>query len=165
MVSQEVELFSRTIRENIGYGREDATEEEIRKAAQMAFAEEFIDELEKGYDTVVGERGMRLSGGERQRIGIARAILKQPSVLILDEATSQLDTASEKAVHAAIDRVMRNQTSIIIAHRLSTVMHADQIVVLDHGAVEAVGKHGELLETSPIYKHLYDLQFDDSKLA
>ncbi|MEK9194410.1 MAG: ABC transporter ATP-binding protein [Patescibacteria group bacterium] len=159
MVSQEIELFSRTIRENISYGRENATEEEIRQAAEMAFAEEFIDQLEKGYDAVVGERGLRLSGGQRQRIGIARAILRKPSVLILDEATNQLDTASEKMVHAAIDRVMRNQTSVIIAHRLSTVMHADQIIVLDHGNVEAIGGHEKLLQKSAIYKHLYDLQF------
>src|SRR5204863_375812 len=129
VVPQEVDLFSRTVTENIAYGRGHKSTEEIQFAAKSALAHDFILKLEHGYDTVVGERGVKLSGGERQRVGIARAILRDPKILILDEATSHLDTESEKMITQATDKLIKNRTSIIIAHRLSTVIHADMIVV------------------------------------
>ena len=159
IVPQETMLFSTTVRENIRYGRLDATDAEIEAAAKDANAHEFIMELPEGYDTQIGERGLMLSGGQRQRIAIARAILKDPRILILDEATSALDTESEKIVQAALDRLMVGRTSLIIAHRLSTIFGADQIYVIDHGAVREHGTHEELLAAKGLYAELYALQF------
>ena len=159
IVPQETMLFSTSVRENIRYGRLDATDEEIEAAARDANAHEFIMELPEGYDTQIGERGLMLSGGQRQRIAIARAILKDPRILILDEATSALDTESEKVVQAALDRLMVGRTSLVIAHRLSTIFGADQIYVIDHGAVREHGTHEELLAAKGLYAELYALQF------
>ncbi len=160
IVPQEVVLFSGSIRDNIGYGRLGATESEIIAAAQSANANEFIERLECGYDTEVGERGVQLSGGQRQRIAIARAIIRDPKILLLDEATSALDTESELMVQEALDRLMRGRTSFVIAHRLSTILHCDQIFVLDHGSIVERGTHEALLnKDSGLYKRLYTLQF------
>jgi subfamily B ATP-binding cassette protein MsbA len=159
IVPQETMLFSTTVRENIRYGRLDATDEEIEAAARDANAHEFIMELPEGYDTQIGERGLMLSGGQRQRIAIARAILKDPKILILDEATSALDTESEKIVQAALDRLMIGRTAFVIAHRLSTIFGADQIYVIDHGTVREHGTHEELLAAKGLYAELYALQF------
>ncbi len=161
VVPQEVDLFSRTIAENIAYGRPNVTREQIENAAKTALAHDFILSLEKGYDTVVGERGIKLSGGERQRVGIARAVLRDPRILILDEATSHLDTESERLISRATDVLVKNRTSIIIAHRLSTILHADTIVVFKNNEIEAMGTHKELLKKSPTYKRLYSMQFED----
>ena len=163
VVPQEVDLFSRTVAENIAYGRGDAKPEEIENAAKTALAHDFILKLEDGYQTVVGERGIKLSGGERQRIGIARAVLRDPRILILDEATSHLDTESERLITTATDALIKNRTSFIIAHRLSTVIHADTILVFNNGAIEAMGTHAELLEKSPTYARLHALQFEDDE--
>jgi subfamily B ATP-binding cassette protein MsbA len=160
VVSQEALLFNTTVRENIAYGREGASDDDITRAARIANAHDFIQELSQGYDTMVGDRGIRLSGGQRQRIAIARAIVGRPPILVLDEATSALDTESEKAVQEAIDRIIHETTSIVIAHRLSTVLHADQIVVLSEGRVEGVGRHEALLRESLTYARLYRLQFE-----
>ena len=159
LVPQETMLFSTTIRENIRYGRLDATDEEIEQAARAANAHNFIMELEHGYDTQIGERGVSISGGQRQRVAIARAILKDPRILILDEATSALDTESEKIVQAALDNLMVGRTSFVIAHRLSTVFHADRIYVIDAGRIVEQGTHEELLREGGLYQHLYDIQF------
>ena len=159
LVPQETMLFSTTIRENIRYGRLDATDAEIEEAARAANAHNFIMELEHGYDTEIGERGVSISGGQRQRIAIARAILKDPRILILDEATSALDTESEKIVQAALDNLMVGRTSFVIAHRLSTVFHADRIYVIDAGRIVEQGTHEELLAKGGLYQHLYDIQF------
>ena len=159
LVPQETMLFSTTISENIRYGRLDATDEEIEQAARAANAHNFIMELEHGYDTEIGERGVSISGGQRQRIAIARAILKDPRILILDEATSALDTESEKIVQAALDNLMVGRTSFVIAHRLSTVFHADRIYVIDAGRIVEQGTHEELLAKGGLYQHLYDIQF------
>ena len=159
LVPQETMLFSTTIRENIRYGRLDATDAEIEAAAHAANAHHFIMELENGYDTEIGERGISISGGQRQRIAIARAILKDPRILILDEATSALDTESEKVVQAALDDLMVGRTSFVIAHRLSTVLHADRIYVIDGGHIVEQGTHEELLARGGLYQHLYDIQF------
>ncbi len=159
IVPQETMLFSASVRENIRYGRLDATDEEIIQAAKDANAHEFILELPEGYDTRIGERGLNLSGGQRQRIAIARAILKDPRVLILDEATSALDTESEKIVQAALDRLMVGRTSFVIAHRLSTIFEADQIYVIDGGQVREHGSHQELLSAGGLYSNLYNIQF------
>lgn len=161
IVPQEVDLFSRTIGENIKYSRPDATQAEIDEAAKLALAREFILATPQGYHTMVGERGLKLSGGERQRIGIARAILKKPKILILDEATSHLDTESEKLVQKATETLMQNTTTIIIAHRLSTVLRADKILVFDQGQIVAAGNHRELLKKSQVYQRLYEMQFQD----
>ena len=134
------------------------------QAARTALANDFIMKTENGYDTVVGERGMKLSGGERQRVGIARAVLRDPKILILDEATSHLDTESERLISQATDALIKNRTTIIIAHRLSTVLGADTILVFNDGRIEARGKHEELLETSPTYQRLYSLQFSDQSM-
>ncbi|MBU0579577.1 MAG: ATP-binding cassette domain-containing protein, partial [Candidatus Margulisbacteria bacterium] len=159
IVSQETILFSGTIRENIAYGKENSTDAEIEAAAIAANAHEFISMFPSGYSTVIGERGVRLSGGQKQRISIARAILRNPRILILDEATSSLDTESERLVQEALEHLMQNRTTFVIAHRLSTIMHADRILVLDEGKIVDIGKHEELLRKSKIYKKLYDLQF------
>ena len=159
LVPQETMLFSTTIRENIRYGRLDATDAEIEEAARAANAHNFIMELEHGYDTEIGERGVSISGGQRQRIAIARAILKDPRILILDEATSALDTESEKIVQAALDNLMVGRTSFVIAHRLSTVLSADRIYVIDGGRIAEQGTHEDLLARGGLYQHLYDIQF------
>lgn len=161
VVPQEVDLFSRTVTQNIAYGRGDIPRQQVENAAETALAHDFILKLEKGYDTVVGERGIKLSGGERQRIGIARAVLRDPKILILDEATSHLDTESEQIITRATDALVKNRTSLIIAHRLSTVIHADKILVFDKGGIEATGTHSELLKSSATYRKLHSLQFEE----
>ena len=162
VVSQEALLFNTTIRDNITYGREGLTDADVARAARIANADGFIAELSQGYDTVVGDRGVRLSGGQRQRVAIARAIVARPPLLVLDEATSALDTESERLVQEAIDRVIQGTTTLVIAHRLSTVLHADRIVVLNRRGVEAVGTHAELLASSETYARLYRLQFAEA---
>ena len=161
VVPQDVILFSGTVFTNIQYGRLEATREEVLQAARDANAHHFIEKLEKGYDTEVGERGLQLSGGQRQRIAIARAILRNPRILLLDEATSALDTESELMVKDALDRLMEGRTSFIIAHRLSTIAHCDRIIVLDAGSIVEIGTHEELLsKESGLYRRLHALQFD-----
>ena len=159
VVSQEALLFNTTIRDNIVYGREGLDEADVVRAARMANAHDFIAEFPDGYATLVGDRGVRLSGGQRQRIAIARAVVGRPAILVLDEATSALDSESERVVWEAIDRAVQGTTALVIAHRLSTVLRADRIVVLGRGGVEAVGRHAELLERSETYRHLHQLQF------
>lgn len=153
-VPQEVEIMSGTIRENIAYGNPDATDEEIQRAAKLARVDEFVQQFEYGYETKVGERGMRLSGGQRQRVGIARALLTDPAVLVFDEATSSLDTLSERAIQEAVDQIAGSKTIIIIAHRLSTVRNADKIVVVKDGECVEEGTHAELLLQNGVYKEL-----------
>jgi ABC-type multidrug transport system fused ATPase/permease subunit len=161
IVPQEVLLFGGSIRENIEYGKPGATEEEIIQAARQANAMEFISNFPEGLNTLVGERGVQLSGGQRQRIAIARAILKDPAILILDEATSSLDSESERLVQEALQKLMEGRTSIIIAHRLSTIHIADNIIVIDKGEVKETGSHEELLKIKDgIYKKLNTLQID-----
>ena len=161
VVPQDVLLFGGTIRENIAYGKPDATLEEIEAAAEKAYAHDFIKGFPEGYETLVGERGIKLSGGQRQRIAIARAILKDPVILILDEATSSLDSASESLVQNALENLMKNRTSFVIAHRLSTIRNADQIIVLDKGLVKESGTHEELLAMEDgLYKSLNKFQMD-----
>lgn len=163
IVPQDVVLFSGSVGENIRYGRLEATEEEVKFAAEAANAARFIENLDRGYGTEVGERGVQLSGGQRQRIAIARAILRNPRILLLDEATSALDTESELMVQEALNRLMEGRTSFIIAHRLSTVSHCDRIFVLDRGSVVEIGTHDELLRNeSGLYKRLHSLQFTDN---
>ncbi len=162
IVTQETILFNDTIRANIAYGNVEADEIEIKRAAEAANAIEFIQRLPDGFDTLIGDRGVRLSGGERQRIAIARAILKNPPILILDEATSQLDTESERLVQSAINHLIKGRTAFIIAHRLSTVKHASRIVVLDKGEIAEMGTHKELMQRDSIYRRVYELQFKDT---
>jgi ABC-type multidrug transport system fused ATPase/permease subunit len=161
IVPQEVFLFGGTILENISYGKPGSSKEAIKEAAQQANAHDFIKGFPDAYDTLVGERGVQLSGGQRQRIAIARALLKNPSILILDEATSSLDTESEKLVQDALNKLMKNRTSIVIAHRLSTIKNADKILVLDQGKIIEEGTHESLLHTdNGLYKKLTELQLE-----
>jgi len=158
IVTQETILFNDTIRANIAYGRPGAAQEDIENAAVQAYAHDFILRLPGGYDTVIGDRGMKLSGGERQRIAIARALLKNPSILLLDEATSQLDSEAERLVQEALDRLMQGRTVLLVAHRLSTVRNAHRIIVLDKGRIVQLGSHAKLLETDGLYRRLYQMQ-------
>ncbi|MUM77517.1 ATP-binding cassette domain-containing protein [Pseudodesulfovibrio sp. F-1] len=162
LVSQDTFLFNLSVRENIAYGREEYDQAEVERAARSAYAHDFIMELPHGYDTMVGEGGVKISGGQKQRLTIARAIMKDPSLLILDEATSALDTESERVVQDALENLMRGRTSLVIAHRLSTIFTADLIVVMEHGRVVATGSHRDLLSSCPLYNRLYQMQFDDS---
>jgi subfamily B ATP-binding cassette protein MsbA len=164
IVSQETVLFDDLIRNNIAYGRPDATEEQIIEAARAAYAWEFIERLPNGLDTFVGENGLKLSGGQRQRIAIARAILRDPPILILDEATSALDSESEKLVQQALANLMKARTTLVIAHRLSTVQHADRLVVMNRGCIEEIGTHAELLKKGGLYTRLYQTQFQHISL-
>jgi ATP-binding cassette subfamily B protein len=160
LVAQDPVIFSTTALENIRYGRPGASDAEIHAAARAAHADEFLDRLPQGYDTFLGERGVRLSGGQRQRIAIARAILRNPALLLLDEATSALDAESERVVQKALDEIMQDRTTIVIAHRLATVLKCDRILVLDHGRVDAIGSHAELSGQGGLYARLAALQFD-----
>ena len=164
-VPQEVILFGGTIKENIAYGKPNATEGEIRQAAKNANALDFIESFPQKMETIVGERGIQLSGGQRQRIAIARAVLRNPTILILDEATSSLDSESEKQVQDALDKLMKNRTSIVIAHRLSTIRNANKILVLDRGSIQESGTHEQLLSSGGLYKHLNQLQFEQEKVS
>ncbi len=161
LVAQDVTIFSTTARENIAYGRPAASDEEIKAAARLAHADEFIEQLEHSYDTYLGERGVRLSGGQAQRLSIARAVLTNPPVLLLDEATSALDANSEKLVQEALNTIMQGRTTLVIAHRLATIRKADQIIVLDQGQIVAMGKHEELIHNNSLYAELAKLQFTD----
>jgi subfamily B ATP-binding cassette protein MsbA len=164
IVTQQTILFNDTVKNNIGYGKIDQPFEEIVKAAEAAYAHRFIENLPKGYDTVIGEQGVKLSGGERQRISIARALLKNAPILILDEATSSLDSESEIEVQKALEFLMQGRTTLVIAHRLSTIRKADRIVVISNGVVVEEGTHEDLLERDGEYRKLYLLQFIDSDL-
>lgn len=164
LVTQETVMFNDTIRYNISYGKPEAAEEELINAAKIAFADEFIKDLPEGYETMVGERGIFLSGGQRQRIAIARAVLVNAPLLILDEATSSLDTESERLVQKALEYLMKNRTSVVIAHRLSTIRKADKIVVMEKGKIVETGTHQELLNTEGVYKRLYELQFLEEEI-
>jgi subfamily B ATP-binding cassette protein MsbA len=161
IVSQETILFHDTVRANIAYGSPGASQEGIERAARAAYAHEFIVQLPQGYDTLVGERGTQLSGGQRQRLAIARAILRDPPILVFDEATSALDTESERVVQRAIERLLEGRTVFVIAHRLSTIQRAEQILVLDGGRIVERGTHQSLLLAGGLYRRLYELQFAD----
>ena len=164
-MSQDIFLFHGTVRENIAYGAPGASEAELIEAARVAEADEFIRGLPEGYDTIVGERGQKLSGGQWQRISIARAILKDPPVLVLDEATSAVDNETEAAIQRSLARVSRGRTTIIVAHRLSTVRHADRIYTLDGGAISEVGTHDELLSGDGLYATLWRVQTGEAVVA
>jgi len=159
IVTQETVLFNDTVRNNIAYGQPHVSQKDVQAAAQAAMAHDFIMELPAGYETMIGERGVRLSGGERQRLAIARAILKNAPILILDEATSALDSESEALVQSALQNLMAGRTVFVIAHRLSTVRGADRILVLENGTISDIGAHEELMTRLGIYRRLYDLQF------
>ena len=159
MVTQDTYLFNGTIRENLLYAKPSATQEEIEDACRTASIHDFIMSQPEGYDTQVGNRGLKLSGGEKQRISIARVMLKNPSILILDEATSALDSISENAIQSALEIMMQGRTSIVIAHRLSTILKADRILVVKDGVIAEEGTHDELLEKNGVYRELYETQF------
>jgi ATP-binding cassette, subfamily B, bacterial MsbA len=164
LVTQEMILFNDTVKNNIAYGREDIPLEEIKEAAKIAEAHDFITQLSQGYDTFIGEKGGLLSSGQKQRISIARALLKDPPILILDEATSALDSESEKLIQSALNNVMKNRTTLVIAHRLSTIRDADKILVIDDGRILETGTHNELIRRDGLYRKLYELQFPQEKL-
>jgi ATP-binding cassette subfamily B protein len=161
IVPQDTVLFNDTIGYNIHYGRPGAAEAEVLDAAKAAHIHDFIMTVPEGYETKVGERGLKLSGGEKQRVAIARALLKRPRILIFDEATSALDSKAEKAIQAELDRIARGHTTLVIAHRLSTVMDADQILVMDHGRIVERGTHRELLEAGGLYAQMWALQQEE----
>jgi ATP-binding cassette subfamily B protein len=161
LVPQDTVIFGASARENIGFGRPGASDSDIEAAAEAAAADVFIRQLPEGFDTFLGERGTRLSGGQRQRIAIARAILKDPPILLLDEATSALDAESERLVQQALERLMRDRTTMIIAHRLATVLKANRIVVMDRGRIVDIGSHDELVRRDSLYKRLAELQFGE----
>jgi subfamily B ATP-binding cassette protein MsbA len=161
LVPQETILFGGTILDNIRYGREDATEEEVLAASRAAHAHEFISTLPDGYRTVVGEKGVNLSGGQRQRVAIARAILKNPRILLLDEATSSLDSESERLVQDALERLMAGRTTFVVAHRLTTIQQADRILVLNKGRIIEEGTHASLMERRGFYHYLYTLRLQE----
>ncbi|HEY0242013.1 MAG TPA: ATP-binding cassette domain-containing protein, partial [Gemmatimonadaceae bacterium] len=168
MVPQEPALFSGTVRENIAYALKDegvdASEDDIRRAASAAHATEFIDRLVEGFDTLVGERGVKLSGGQRQRLAIARVFLKNPAIVILDEATSSLDSESERLVEQAMEELLQGRSTLIIAHRMSTVLRADRVVVIDRGRLVEEGRHGDLLAAEGVYSRLYRGQFREEEV-
>jgi subfamily B ATP-binding cassette protein MsbA len=161
LVSQDVTLFNDTIRNNIAFSTANATPEAVEEAARAAYVLEFAEDLPQGLDTVIGDRGSLLSGGQRQRVAIARALLKDAPVLILDEATSALDTESERRIQDALEKLVRNRTTLVIAHRLSTVEQADRIIVMDEGAIVESGTHAELPARGGTYAQLYRMQFSD----
>ena len=158
MVSQDIILFDDTVRANVAYANMNATEEQIKKACDFAAASEFIEELPQKFETIIGENGIRLSGGQKQRISIARAVLKNSPIILLDEATSSLDAESEEKVQNAVMNLTKNKTTLVIAHRLSTIIRADKIIVLNQGKITDIGTHNELLKNSMIYKNLYSKQ-------
>jgi ATP-binding cassette subfamily B protein len=164
VVPQDTVLFNDTIYYNLAYGRPEATREEIEAAAGMAHIRRFIESLPQGYQTLVGERGLKLSGGEKQRIAIARAILKQPRILVFDEATSSLDTQTEQAILETMREVAENHTTLVIAHRLSTVVDADQILVMEQGRIIERGSHRQLLEQAGVYREMWQLQQEERKM-
>ena len=163
VVPQDTVLFNTSIFENVRYGRIDASDEEVREAIRLAYLSDFIASLPKGENTVVGERGLKLSGGEKQRVSIARALLKHPPIMVFDEATSSLDSHSEKIILKAISDISHQQTTLVIAHRLSTIMDADRIIVLDNGQVAEQGSHAELLARGGLYAHLWEVQQHESE--
>ncbi len=165
MIAQDPFLFSATVRENIAFGAREATEEEVRRAARLAQAHEFVERLPEGYDTVIGERGITLSGGQRQRLAIARALIVDPRILILDDATASVDASTEARIRLGLREAMRGRTTLIIAHRLSTIALADEIVVLERGRVAARGTHDDLLVSSGVYREIYEHGLLESELA
>jgi subfamily B ATP-binding cassette protein MsbA len=165
LVTQQTILFNDSVRYNVAYGRIEAGEEEIINALKAAYAYDFVQKLPQGLDTMIGEQGVRLSGGERQRLAIARALLKDPPILILDEATSSLDSEAEREVQQALDRLIKGRTTLVIAHRLSTVRNADRIIVLADGKIVEAGSHPELMQQDGLYKRLYEMQFREEEVV